>query len=82
VGRPEPAASSRPATRRNVTIAARRGRGRASIYQITDKTRFVNGGTLRAWSDVMVGTHVQVRRHRAGNQRMADVVDVVTRPRH
>jgi hypothetical protein len=48
--------------------AARRGRGRASTYQITDKTRFVVGGS---WRDVSIGTVVQVRWHRAGSQRVA-----------
>jgi hypothetical protein len=59
--------------------AARRGRGRASTYQVTDKTRFVVGGTQGSWSDVRVGTHVQVRWRRAGDQRVADVVGIRAR---
>jgi hypothetical protein len=59
--------------------AARRGRGRASIYQVTDKTRFVVGGAQGSWGDVKVGAVVQVRWHRAGDQRVADVVGIRAR---
>jgi hypothetical protein len=54
-------------------------RGRAWTYQVTDKTRFVIGGAEGSWSDVRVGTVVQVRWHRAGNQRMADIVGIRVR---
>jgi hypothetical protein len=51
-------------------------RRRAWTYQVTDKTRFVVGGAEGAWSDVRVGTVVQVRWHRADSQRVADVVGI------
>ncbi len=51
-------------------------RHRPWTYHVTDKTRFVVGGAEGSWSDVKVGTVVQVRWHRAGNQRVADVVAV------
>jgi hypothetical protein len=54
-------------------------RGRASTYQVTDKTRFVVGGASGSWWDVKVGTVVQVRWHRAGNQRLADIVGIRAR---
>src|SRR5262249_7990325 len=62
------------------TAAARRGRGRASTYQVTDKTRFVVGGAPGSWRDVSIGTVVQVRWHRAGSQRVADIVGIMGRP--
>ena len=65
---------------RNFTAAARRGRGRASTYQVTGKTRFVVGGAPGSWRDVSIGTLVQVRWHRAGDQRVADVVGIRGRP--
>lgn len=57
------------------TFAAAR-RHRAWTYQVTDKTRFVTGGSEGSWSDVKVGARVQVRWHRAGSHRVADVVAV------
>ncbi len=51
-------------------------RHRPWTYQVTDKTRFVVGGAEGSWSDVRVGAVVQVRWHRAGNQRVADVVGI------
>jgi hypothetical protein len=61
---------------RSFTAARRR---RAWTYHITDKTRFVVGGAEGSWSDVKVGTRVQVRWHRAGDQRVADVVGIGAR---
>ena len=61
---------------RNFTAARRR---RAWTYQVTDKTRFVLAGAQGSWWDVRVGTVVQVRWHRAGNQRVADVVGIRAR---
>jgi hypothetical protein len=55
--------------------AVRRGR-RAWTYHVTDKTRFVLSGAEASWSDVKVGARVQVRWHRAGSQRVADVVAI------
>ena len=57
------------------TFTAMRRR-RAWTYQVTDKTRFVVGGAQGAWPDVKVGARVQVRWHRAGSQRVADVVAI------
>jgi hypothetical protein len=54
-------------------------RHRAWTYHVTDKTRFVVGGAEGSWSDVKVGTRVQVRWHRAGSQRVADIVGIGTR---
>jgi len=54
-------------------------RGRASTYQVTDKTRFVVGGAQGSWWDVRVGAAVQVRWHRAGRQRVADIVGIRAR---
>ena len=51
-------------------------RNRPATYQVTDKTRFVMGGAQGAWWDVKVGTRVQVRWHRAGSQRVADIVGI------
>jgi hypothetical protein len=51
-------------------------RARAWTYHVTDKTRFVTGGAQGSWSDVRVGTVVQVRWHRAGSQRVADIVGI------
>ena len=51
-------------------------RARAWTYHVTEKTRFAVGGAR--W-DVRVGTVVQVRWHRAGGQRVADVVGVRAR---
>jgi hypothetical protein len=50
--------------------------GRSSTYQVTDKTRFVVGGAQASWWDVRVGTVVRVRWHRAGSQRVADIVGI------
>jgi hypothetical protein len=50
--------------------------GRNSTYQVTDKTRFVVGGAQASWWDVRVGTVVRVRWHRAGSQRVADIVGI------
>jgi hypothetical protein len=60
------------------TFAAAR-RHRAWIYHVTDKTRFVAGGAEGSWSDVKVGTRVQVRWHRDGSQRVADIVAIRAR---
>jgi hypothetical protein len=57
------------------SFAAVRG-GRTSTYQVTDKTRFVVGGAQASWWDVRVGTVVRVRWHRAGSQRVADIVGI------
>ena len=51
-------------------------RGRPWTYHITDKTRFVVGGALGSWADVTVGERVQVRWHRARDQRVADIVGI------
>jgi hypothetical protein len=59
-------------------------RRRAWTYQVTDKTRFLmsgaQGGVQATWWDVRIGTVVQVRWHRAGNQRVADIVAIRARP--
>jgi len=60
------------------TFAAVR-RHRAWTYHVTDKTRFVVGGAEGSWWDVRVGTIVQVRWHRAGSQRVADIVGIRAR---
>jgi hypothetical protein len=54
-------------------------RARAWTYHATDKTRFVTSGAQGSWSDVRVGTVVQVRWHRAGSQRVADIVGIRAR---
>lgn len=54
-------------------------RHRAWTYQVTDKTRFAVGGVQGSWWDVRVGTIVQVRWHRSGNQRVADFVGIRSR---
>jgi hypothetical protein len=64
---------------RNFTAARR---GRAWTYHVTEETRFVVGGTEGSWSDVRVGTIVQVRWHRAGSQRVADIVGIRERSGH
>jgi hypothetical protein len=58
---------------RNFTAARR---NRSWTYQVTDKTRFVVGGAQASWWDVRVGTVVRVRWHRAGSQRVADIVGI------
>jgi hypothetical protein len=58
---------------RTFTAARRR---RTWTYHITDKTRFVVGGAQGSWADVKVGARVQVRWHRSGNQRVADIVGI------
>ncbi len=57
--------------------AARRNRG--WTYHVTDNTRFVVGGAQASWWDVKVGSVVQVRWHRAGTQRVADIVGIRAR---
>ena len=57
-------------------------RGRPSTYQVTDTTRFLVGGAQGSWRDVGVGAAVQVRWHRAGAQRVADIVAVSARSRN
>ncbi len=57
-------------------------RGRAWTYHVTEETRFVVAGAEGAWSDVRVGTVVQVRWHRAGSQRVADIVGIRERSGH
>jgi hypothetical protein len=54
-------------------------RHRPWTYHVTDKTRFVVNGAEGSWSDVRVGTRVQVRWHRAGSLRVADVVGIRAR---
>jgi hypothetical protein len=54
-------------------------RNRAWTYQVNDKTRFTAGGKEASWWDVRVGSVVQVRWHRAGSQRVADVVGISAR---
>jgi hypothetical protein len=61
---------------RNFTAVRRR---RPWTYHVTDKTRFVAGKAEASWSDVKVGTLVQVRWHRAGNRRVADLVRIRAR---
>lgn len=51
-------------------------RRRAWTYHVTDKTRFLVGGAEGSWRDVKVGAIVQVRWHRAGSQRVADIVSI------
>jgi hypothetical protein len=51
-------------------------RNRPWTYHTTDKTRFLVGGSPGAWSDLKVGSRVQVRWHRAGGQRVADIVSI------
>lgn len=63
------------------TFAAARRR-RAWTYHVTDKTRFVVGGGEGSWADVKVGARVQVRWHRAGSQRVADLVRIRARSGH
>jgi hypothetical protein len=63
------------------TFTARRRR-RSWTYHVTDKTRFVLDGTKGSWSDVKVGAVVRVRWHRAGSQRVADVVGIRARTGH
>jgi hypothetical protein len=67
---------------RTFTIVARRGRGRASTYHVTDTTRFILGGAPGTWEDVKTGALVQVRWHRAADQRVAHTVGITARPRH
>jgi hypothetical protein len=57
-------------------------RHRAWTYHVTDETRFVVGGTQGSWSDVRVGAVVQVRWHRAGGERVADIVGIRERSGH
>ena len=57
-------------------------RNRPWTYHVTDKTRFVSDGTPASWQDVRVGTVVQVRWHRAGSRRVADVVNIRARSRN
>ena len=61
---------------RTFTAARRR---RAWTYHVTDKTRFVVDGAQGSWWDVRVGTVVQVRWHRAGSRRVADIVGIRAR---
>lgn len=68
--------TARDDTARNFTAVRR---GRASTYQVTNRTRFLVGGAEGSWGDVRVGTVVQVRWHRAGNQRVADIVGIRAR---
>jgi hypothetical protein len=64
---------------RTFTAALRR---RPWTYHVTDKTRFLVDGAKGSWSDVKVGAVVQVRWHRAGNQRVADTVRIRARSGH
>jgi hypothetical protein len=61
---------------RSFTAVRRR---RPWTYQVTDKTRFVVGEAQGSWWDVRIGTVVQVRWHRAGGQRLADIVGIRAR---
>jgi hypothetical protein len=54
-------------------------RGRAWTYHVTDETRFLVDGVEGSWRDVRVGAVVQVRWHRAGSQRVADIVGIRAR---
>jgi hypothetical protein len=54
-------------------------RRRAWTYHVTDQTRFVVGGAEGSWSDLRIGAIVQVRWHRAGGKRMADIVGIRAR---
>jgi hypothetical protein len=71
--------TARDEAARSFTAARRR---RPWTYHVTDKTRFVVAGKQGSWEDVKVGTVVQVRWHRAGNQRVADVVGIRARRGH
>jgi len=51
-------------------------RNRPATYHVTDTTRYVIGGAQGSWYDVKVGSRVQVRWHRAGTQRVADIVGI------
>jgi len=64
---------------RTFTAARRR---RPWTYHVTDKTRFVVGGAQGSWADVKVGAVVQVRWHRAGGKRVADLVRIRARSGH
>jgi hypothetical protein len=68
--------TARDDSARTFTAARRR---RAWTYHVTDKTRFVVDGAQGSWWDVRIGTVVQVRWHRAGNQRVADIVGIRVR---
>lgn len=68
--------TARDDTARNFTAVRR---NRAWTYQVTDKTRYLVDGAEGSWSDVKVGTVVQVRWHRAGSQRVADIVGIRVR---
>ncbi len=71
--------TARDEAARTFTAARRR---RPWTYHVTDKTRFVVGGAPGSWADVKVGTVAQVRWHRAGGQRVADVVGIRARSGH
>ena len=64
---------------RNFTAVRRH---RAWAYHVTDETRFVIGGAQGSWWDVQVGAVVQVRWHRAGSGRVADIVGIRARGGH
>src|SRR5262249_4126746 len=64
---------------RNFTAVRRR---RAWTYHVTDKTRFVAGKAEASWQDGKVGAVVQLRGHRAGSGRVADLVRIRARSRH
>jgi hypothetical protein len=52
-------------------------RGGGTVTARDDAARnFTAVRRRRAWSDVRVGTVVQVRWHRAGSQRVADIVGI------
>lgn len=68
--------TARDEAARNFTAVRRR---RAWKYHVTDKTRFLVDGGEGSWRDVRIGAVVQVRWHRAGNQRVADIVGIRAR---
>lgn len=57
-------------------------RHRPWTYHVTDKTRFVVDGAEGSWWDVKVGSVVQVRWHRSGSERVADVVGIRAQSRN
>jgi hypothetical protein len=71
--------TARDEAARNFTAVRR---GRAWTYHVTDKTRFLVDGAEGSWRDVRVGTVVQVRWHRAGSHRVADIVGIRARRGH
>src|SRR5579872_3271385 len=65
--------TARDDTARTFTAVRRR---RGWTYHVTDKTRFLVGSAEGSWRDARVGTLVQVRWHRVGSRRVADLVPI------